>query len=163
MRHASVLCEIRPTEFLSLKKSDLKEIDGQLVLIGGSKTEAGTDRLVPVPPSIRDIIDIRRQQSGTDLLFPRAKLSRGVRTGWEPMTHEYYNKHIFKPLMQKLGIAEGKTPYCARHTYANKLKKAKVDDQVKASLIGHTEYAFTQIAYQTVTEKELKAAAKSIK
>ena len=161
--YAQCYLGFRPTEFLSLKKSDMKMINGQMCLIGGSKTDAGTDRVVPVPPVIREIIDIRLRQDGTDLLFPRAKLSRGVWIGWEPMTHEYYNKHIFKPLMQQLGIAEGKTPYCARHTYANKLKKAKVDDQVKASLIGHTEYAFTQIAYQSVTEKELKAAAKSIK
>ena len=38
------------------------------------------------------------------------------------MTVYYYSKRIFKPLMQKLGIAESKSPCCARHTDAGKPK-----------------------------------------
>ena len=65
--------------------------------------------------------------------------------------------------MQQLGIAEGKVPYCARHTYADKLKKANGDTMAKAALMGHTDYAFTQRAYQSVTEKDLKQIASSIR
>ena len=161
--YAHCFLGFRPGEFLSLKKSDLSEVAGQLVLTGGSKTDAGRDRSVPVPPPIREIIDRRREQPGTDLLFPRADIRRGVWLGWKPMTHEYYNKHVFKPLMEKLGIAEGKVPYCARHTYADKLKNAKGDDAAKAKLMGHTEYSFTQAVYQSVTPKDLKTIGKSIK
>ena len=32
----------------------------------------------------------------------------------------------FKPMMARIGIAEGKVPYSARHTCANKQKKQKV-------------------------------------
>lgn len=145
----------RPGEFLSLKKSDLMKKNGLMILTGGSKTEAGIDRMVPVPPPIADIITARLAVPDTDLLFPRADGA--------PMTHEYYNKHVFKPLMARLGIAAGKVPYCARHTYADKLKRVKADDQTKAALIGHTDYAFTQQAYQSVSDKELRAAARSIK
>jgi len=158
--YAHCFLGFRPGEFLALRKSDLRTIDGQLVLIGGSKTDAGRDRPVPVPPPILDIINSRMAQPGTDLLFPREDQRRGILL---PMSHDYYNKHIFKPMMKKLNIAEGKVPYCARHTYSDKLKQAKGDDAAKAKLMGHTDYAFTQSAYQSVTPRDLKTIAKSIK
>lgn len=161
--YAHCFLGFRPGEFLALKKSDVRIQGKSMFITGGSKTDAGRDRSVPVPDAIREIIELRMDQPGTDLLFPRAVISRGVWQGWKPMTHDYYNKHIFKPLMQKLGIAEGKVPYCARHTYADKLKKAKGDDTAKAAVMGHTDYAFTQSAYQSVSDSELKKLAKTIK
>lgn len=153
--YAQCYLGFRPGEFLAIKKDDVRKVRGQLIITGGSKTDAGRDRSVPVPPPIEDIIVQRLVQPDTDLLFPRADN--------KPMTHEYYNKHVFKPLMKKLNIAEGKTPYCARHTYADKLKKVKADDRIKAALMGHTDYTFTQQAYQSTDISELKKAAKSIK
>lgn len=161
--YAHCFLGFRPGEFLALKKSDVRTVSGQLVITGGSKTDAGRDRSVPVPPPIREIIDARLAQPGTDYLFPRAVYRKDEFVCWKPMSHDYYNKHIFKPMMKKLNIAEGKVPYCARHTYADKLKNAKGDDAAKAKLIGHTDYAFTQAVYQSVTPKDLKTIAKSLR
>jgi len=153
----------RPGEFLSLKKSDVREEDGLMIITGGSKTAAGRNRSVPVPDAIRPLIQLRLRQFGTDLLFPRRNYSGSTWIGWTPMSHDYYNKHIFKPLMATLGIAEGKTPYCARHTYSDKLKRAGGDEQTKAALMGHTDYAFTRSAYQSPSNDDLKAVVSSIK
>ena len=160
--YAQCFLGFRPGEFLALTKNDIYIENGQLFLIGGSKTDAGTDRLVPVPDAIRNIVRQRLRVSGTDHLFPRQLIVKNLPAGWKPMTHDYYNKHIFKPLMQRLGIAEGKTPYCARHTYADKLKKAAGDDADKAAIMGHTDYAFTQHAYQSTSADDLKLIAKSL-
>lgn len=160
--YAQCFLGFRPGEFLALTKNDIYLENGQLFLIGGSKTEAGTDRLVPVPDAIRDIIRQRLRVRGTEYLFPRQLIVKDKPAGWKPMSHDYYNKHIFKPLMQRLGIAEGKTPYCARHTYANKLKNADGDNADKAAIMGHTDYAFTQHAYQTTSADDLKLIAKSL-
>ena len=146
----------RPCEFLSLRKSDVTTVGEQLILTGGSKTEAGRDRAVPVPPPIVDIIVDRMVQPGTDLLFPRL-------SDLKPMSHDYYNKHVFQPMMKKLNIAEGKTPYCARHTYSDMLKNVAADDRVKAALMGHTSYDFTRKAYQSTDIQELIDAANAIK
>ena len=155
-----VVCQcflgFRPGEFLSLTKSCVTEKKNLLYITAGSKTAAGKNRPVPVPPPIEDLVRQRLSAPGTDLLFPRQK-------DLKQMSHEYYNKHIFKPLMKELNIAEGKVPYCTRHTYSDKLKDAKVSDKTKAALMGHTDYSFTQRAYQSVSEKELARAAKSIK
>lgn len=155
----------RPTEFLSLKKTDLSIVKGQLVLTGGSKTPAGIDRTVAVPPIIGDIIARQMRTKDTDLLFPRAVWSHHAVPrfkGWAQMSHSYFREFIFKPMMKKLNIAEGKVPYCARHTYSDKLKNAKGPDKAKASQMGHTDYAFTQSHYQSNTIEDLKKIAMSI-
>ena len=143
----------RPGEFLKLKKADLHTEAGVVYLVGGGKTEAGRDRRVPVPPQISDII-ARRMEIPGELLFPKLD--------GRPMSDEYFNKHVFKPLMARLGIAAGKSPYSARHTYADKLKAVAGDDHAKAALIGHTDYNFTRSAYQSTGINELAAITDSL-
>ena len=66
-------------------------------------------------------------------------------------------------LADKLGIPKNKVPYSARHTFSDKLKDADGTDKVKASLIGHSDYKFTQKKYQSTNLDELQTAMNSIK
>lgn len=153
----------RPSEFLALKKTDCYKDDDIHFLVGGSKTEAGTDRRVVIPQQIDSIIDERLSVIGTDLLFPMVCHNRkGEFTGYKLMTHNYFNNYVFKPLMARLGVS-GRVPYSARHTYADKLKKASGDGKDKAALIGHSDYDFTQHRYQSTPLEDLKAVVDSIK
>lgn len=156
----------RPTEFLTLKKTDYNEEDGIAYLIGGSKTDAGRDRRVVIPAQIEQIIKDRLNVDGTNLLFPMLCYSRHLKSqpvfkGYKQMSHNYFNNFVFKPLMERLGIS-GRVPYSARHTYADKLKNASGDAKDKASLIGHTDYDFTQHRYQSSPLKDLKAVVDTI-
>jgi integrase len=153
----------RPTEFLSLRKTDCYTEGKIRYLVGGSKTEAGTDRTVVIPKQIEAIIDERMTVIGTDLIFPMICHNRkGEFTGYKQMTHNYFNNYVFKPLMAHLGVSD-RVPYSARHTYADKLKKASGDAKDKAALIGHSDYDFTQHAYQSAPLKDLKKVVDSIK
>ena len=153
----------RPTEFLSLKKTDYFTEDKIKDLVGGSKTEAGIDRTVVIPSQIESIIDERLSVIGTDLIFPMVCHNRkGEFTGYKQMTHNYFNNFVFKPLMAHLGVSD-RVPYSARHTYADKLKKASGDAKDKAALIGHADYDFTQHRYQSAPLEDLKAVVDSIK
>ena len=147
----------RPGEFLSLRKDHYRVMDGIEVLVNGSKTEAGRDRVVVIPPVILDIVRSRLFVPGTDLIFPQYGFARvkGTFLGFKQMSDEYFNKHVFKPLCASLGIAEGKVPYCARHTYSDKLKRADGTDKAKAGLMGHTDYAFTKSHYQSTDLDDL--------
>jgi len=158
----------RPGELLELKKDQLHEEIRKkkkiLYLVEGKKTEAGRDRIVPVPPQITEIIRKRSECPDTDLLFPMYIFDRkGTFCGFKQMTDNYFRESVFKPLMARLGIAKGKVPYSARHTYANKLKKAKGEDIDKAALIGHSNYTFTQTNYQSTDIDELAAITKTMK
>lgn len=164
----------RPGEMLELKKDMLfsatipvKDSDESLEVwyfVNGKKTEAGKDRIVIVPNQILDIILARMYVPGTDLVFPMIRFNRKQPpefVEFKQMTHDYFNKHVFKPLMLSLGFSQDKVPYCARHTYADLLKDAAGSDKDKAALIGHSKYLFTQNHYQSSHIADLKALVDS--
>ena len=160
----------RPGEMLEIKKSQVREHNGSLYIIEGKKTDAGRDRIVPVHEKIDQIIRRQLYIPGTDLLFPMYQFTRGNKddpiprfVGFKQMTDNYFNKFAFRPLADRLKIPKNKVPYSARHTFSDKLKEAEGTDKVKAALIGHTDYSFTQKKYQSTNLDELKTAMDSIK
>ena len=160
----------RPGEMLELRKDQVIEHNGRLFIVEGKKTDAGRDRTVPVHQKIEEIIRDRLMVPGTDLVFPQYVFGRvskkhpvALFTAFKEMSDNYFRENVFKPIMARLGIAEGKVPYAARHTFSNKLKNAAGDDRDKAALIGHSDYTFTQTKYQTTSEDELLAVVDSIK
>lgn len=163
----------RPGELLELKKSQLfcaniadSDDDDPIPVwyfSAGKKTEAGRNRIVVVPDQILPYIIERTYIPGTDLMFPMYQFDRKKEKflGFKQMTDNYFRENVFKPMMGRLGIAEGKVPYGARHTFANKLKRASGADRDKASLIGHSNYLFTQSAYQSTDLADLKKIVES--
>ena len=154
----------RPGEMLEIKKDQVTEHNGTLFITEGKKTDAGRDRIVPVHEKIRPIIEQQLALDGTEYLFPMHVCNRkGELKGYKVMTDNYFNKYAFRPLADKLKIPKNKVPYSARHTFSDKLKEAEGTDKVKASLIGHSDYKFTQKKYQSTNLDELKTAMESIK
>lgn len=160
----------RPGEMLELRKNQVIEHKGRLFLIEGKKTDAGRNRTVPVHQKIEDIVRDRLMVPGTDLIFPQYRFSRPSKRAPEPlflgfkeMSDNYFREDVFKPLLASLGVAAGKVPYGARHTFSNKLKNAEGDDIDKARLMGHSDYTFTQTRYQSTDLDELAAVMDSIK
>lgn len=160
----------RPGEMLELRKDQVVEHKGRLFIVEGKKTDAGRDRTVPVHQKIEAIIRDRLMVPGTDLVFPQYVFGRiskknpiALFQGFKGMSDNYFREDIFKPMMEKLGIAAGKVPYGARHTFSNKLKAASGDDRDKAALIGHSDYTFTQTKYQSTNNDELLAVVDSMK
>lgn len=165
-----VFLGFRPGEMLELRKNQLhhymkKDKSGTVTadiwyLVAGKKTAAGKNRIVPISSMILDYILDRSSIPGTDLLFPQYQFDRKNEklVALKPMTDEYLNKHVFKPMMQTLGLYKpGKVPYCARHSFADKLKTVDGTEKSKAALIGHSNYLFTQSHYQSDTIEELAA------
>ena len=166
----------RPGEMLELKKEmlhctmlhdDKEDTDLPIwFFVNGKKTPAGKDRVVIVPDQILEIVLSRLFVPGTDYIFPMYCFSRKEDNpfqGFKLMRHDYFNKHVFKPLMATLGFSDKLVPYCARHTYADMLKNAAGSDKDKAALIGHSQYMFTQDKYQSTYLADLKTIVDSFK
>ena len=160
----------RPGEMLELRKDQVIEHNGRLFLIEGQKTDAGRDRTVPVHQKIETIVRDRLMIPGAELIFPQYSFTRLSKetpvplfTGFKQMSDNYFRENVFKPICTALGIAEGKVPYAARHTFSNKLKNAAGDDIDKAALMGHSDYTFTQTKYQSTDLDELAAVMDSVK
>lgn len=157
-RAVYTLCMIytgfRPNEMLSLTRSSYnKEGDAEYV-VGGGKTEAGTNRIVPISPKIRPYF-YSLLLSADPYIFPceDGKL----------MNDRYFRDNLFYPLLADLGIqpvpANGThaslVPYSCRHTFSNLLKNVDGAGKDKAALIGHSDYSFTEKKYQSAEMENL--------
>lgn len=158
----------RPGEFLEIKKSQVVStvIDNEVVyyIVEGKKTLAGINRKVIIPKQILGIVLTRIEVDGTDYLFPFYYYKRGTKELIElrKMKVNYFDEFVFKRIKEQLGITGNKVPYSARHSYADKLKKADGDVRDKAALIGHSDYSFTRSQYQSSPLEDLKTVTDSI-
>ena len=139
----------RPNEMLSLKK-DAYDSDHN-ALIGGFKTEAGRNRIVPVHAKLQGVLQ-ERMASDSEFIFPRPDGSM--------MDDEHFRKYCFVPLMETLGITD-RVPYSCRHTFANLLKNVSGSDTDKAALIGHADASMTKY-YQSADYDSLKSIIDAI-
>lgn len=143
----------RPHEFLTLEVARYDRVNG--CLIGGGKTDAGTDRIVTVSPKIQPIIEqlIGSKDSGTIFCAPDGK----------PLSDSKYRECCFYPALQALGLPlpgpQGEkrklTPHCCRHTFATMLKDVDAPDKDKLELMGHTSTEMLR-HYQHVSIEDLK-------
>lgn len=145
----------RPSELLAL---DISNYDPkEKAFTGGSKTDAGKDRIVTISPKIQPIIDklIRNKNSGA--VFSKSD--------GEPMRLDFYRDAFYQVLQEcgienptetKNGITSHKyTPHSCRHTFATLLKNVSASDKDKLSLIGHTTTEMLR-HYQDVNYADLR-------
>lgn len=151
----------RPSELLAL---DAKFYDRkQSAFIGGSKTEAGKDRIVTVSPKIQPIVDslIRDKISGPVFCQPDGK----------PLSLSSY-RDAFYDALDAVGvdnpmIGEGDarrhkyTPHSCRHTFATLMKNVDAPDKDKLRLIGHTSTEMLR-HYQDVDIESLRKITDAI-
>ena len=125
----------RPTELCSLKKSDIDMSIG--CMTGGSKTDAGRNRMVPIHDKIRPIIE-RYIDSDSEYLFG------GIH-------YERYRQG-FVDTIKRLELREH-TPHDCRVRFVTHAKKCGVDEYAIKLLVGHaiddlTERVYTKRDFQ---------------
>ncbi len=154
-----VLCQcylgFRPSEFLSL---DAIHYDrNERAFTGGSKTDAGRDRIVTVSPKIQDIVD---RLAGDKLSGPVFCGPDGSRMGIKAYRECFYEVlekcGIENPVEVKDGVTFHKyTPHSCRHTFATMMKRVTAADKDKLALIGHTSDTMLR-HYQDVSYDDLR-------
>lgn len=115
-------------------------------IVGGKKTTAGKNRIIPILPEIMPHIAFFN--SGDGLLLQRngnAISAKYARQKW-----------FYEPLVE-LGILSAEeipphgtprlTPHCTRHTFATLARQAGVKPDVLTRIIGHTDYSMTDEVY----------------
>lgn len=151
-----ILCMIytgfRIGEFLALTPFSVKETDGVLVLVGGSKTEAGRNRLVPVHPKIRAIIDAQRQQHGQTLF---------CRPDGSPMPADYFRDKLYKQALLQIGVRQ-LPPHATRRTFSTRMSAAGVRQEDMIALMGHADFSVDIDHYIKQSAPTLAAAVEKI-
>lgn len=151
----------RPGEMLCLTRDAYHKEEDIEYFIGGGKTEAGTDRAVPISPKIKPYLH-KLILKANPHIFPRED--------GKQMDDKWFRDRYFYPLLADLGIQPVPdkdhpavlVPYSCRHTFANLLKNVEGSGKEKAALIGHTDYAFTEKQYQSAEMEKLLAIVNEI-
>jgi len=104
--------------------------------IGGAKTDAGKDRMVPVSPKIQHLIDALMRDKIGGYVFCDADGGR--------FDLRKFREIHFVAVLEAIGLTKEQreerllTPHCCRHTFANLMRDVKGADKNKLALIGHT-------------------------
>lgn len=151
---------LRPTEFFSL---ELKNIDLENgFLRGGSKTEAGKNRIIPISSKIEKYVRYFYSKG----ILKQQKYLVVNQSGNKINLSNFRNRYFYKTLVN-IGIIEDEsdhrlTPYSTRHTFATLCDKADIDDNLLIKMIGHTTKKTTDKFYIHKTEEDMKKAIEAI-
>lgn len=133
---------LRCSEFLELKKENV-HLDERYI-VGGMKTDAGRDRVVPIHKSILPILKRLCESSGA-YVYPNK--SGGC--------YEYprFRDLKWKVWMKELGMKH--YTHDCRHTCATKLEEYGVSDLHKKLILGHAIRDITLGTYTHISKEKL--------
>ena len=138
---------MRIGELLSLVKANV-DIQNMLI-IGGIKTEAGRDRVIPVHPKIQPFI-LRRYEKSKTYLIDYDKETGDIRKGTKCVVRSRYGYDnycdLYFAVLKELGIRR-LTPHKARHTFFTRMSEHCKDKKAMAMVGGHSDPNFTEKAY----------------
>lgn len=145
----------RPKELCLL---ELENVDLERWLFkGGMKTDAGTDRIVPIHPKIRHLVERKYQQAkelGSKYLFNCTDGRNGKPT---TLTYPKYQRG-FAMIRSELKLNPEHRPHDGRKHFVTMAKKAGVDEYAIKYMVGHkisdiTEKVYTQREFEWLKEE----------
>lgn len=145
----------RPQELAILKVEDIDLEAG--TMLGGLKTDAGKNRIVPIHPLIRPLIENRMKEATSmqsEFLFNDANGQQGTY-----MTYDKYRKR-FEKVMKYLKLTH--RPHETRHTFITKAKACNVDEYILKLIVGHAIDDITEKVYTHRTIDQLRAEMEKI-
>jgi hypothetical protein len=138
----------RPQEFAELKLKDVNL--EKKYIIGGMKTIAGKNRIVPIHSKIYTLVKENYDNAvklGSDKLLNDASLGNAMQMN--------YNKYSwrFNKVISHLELNKSHRPHDPRKTFVTMAKRAGVDEFSIKKIIGHTSGDITETIY---TERNLE-------
>lgn len=117
-------------------------------VIGGEKTDAGRNRVIPIRPEGQQYFAYFAERATGDLLLSGYSGNNDI---------DSYRKREYYSLLKKLGI-QRKTPHATRHTYATRAVKEGLAPEVLQRVLGHADYATTANVYTHIDPQTLIAS-----
>lgn len=141
----------RPSELCQIKVENV-DLEND-VIIGGMKTEAGKNRVVPIHPLIKPLVEKRYIQATERLKSEWLFNDRFSQTGYH-LTYDKYRGR-YNNTLKALNI-KGKTGHCTRVTFITKCYKAEIPEYIIKRIVGHSLSGnVTDYVYNRVTVEEL--------
>lgn len=122
----------RVSEFLELTADDYYISDNNIpVFVGGKKTDAGTDRLVPIHPRIQHIIEKCLKLDGETIFCDE---------NGKALTPDKFRKYCFYPAIKAMELPDDLTPHSCRRTFSTRMSAAGARQEDIIALMGHTSF-----------------------
>lgn len=144
-------CGCRPNELFKAQLANCHDD----YFIGGSKTDAGTDRPIVISPIGLDAYRNLRQQA---IATGKGKLIDGFAGN---KVSSNFAKREFKELMEEIGRPD-MTMYNCRHTYITNAVQSGVDQRALQAMVGHVDKRTTKI-YTHLNVDHLRQESQKIK
>lgn len=122
-------------------------------MVGGEKTEAGKNRIIPINEKIYPFIEAWYNPENKYLLTNSKGGKKNARN---------FREREFYPFLEEVGILSKDdeerrlTPHSARHTFSSKMVKAGARPELLQKIIGHANYETTIDTYTHFTEEDIK-------
>lgn len=145
----------RPQELGLLRLENINWENG--TIIGGMKTEAGTNRVVPIHPKVRHIVKRKYKEAmelGSEYLF-NCTDSRGDMK----LTYDKYQKRFMK-IVGELKLNDQHRAHDPRVHFTTMAKKYKLDEYAIKYIVGHSISDITERVY---TQREIEWLIEEIK
>lgn len=135
---------LRSGELADLKVKNIHLDDNYL--IGGNKTKAGRDRIVPIHPRIKPLIEKRIERSKKETLLNYSAKQFRIK---------------FKRVMEKLGLSH--IPHECRHTMRTRLDNLDINANVINLIMGHAGSGIGERVYTHKTIEQLEQSVNRLK
>lgn len=141
----------RVAEFLQLTPDKVLYLGDTLYLVGGNKTSAGEQKVVPICSEIQPLFESWLARKGQTII---------CREDGSPWTVDNFREH-FKAALKEIGVRV-LTPHATRRTFATNLSAAGVQKQDIIALMGHTNFDVDLKHYINQQAKTLKNAVERL-
>ncbi len=107
-------------------------------VIGGEKTEAGRNRIIPIRSEGRKYFAEFKERATGDLLISGYDGQKVIAN---------FRKRDYYPLLERLKISK-KTPHATRHTFASWAVANNIKPELLQKMLGHADYSTTANIYE---------------
>lgn len=107
-------------------------------VIGGEKTEAGRNRIIPIRSEGRKYFAEFKERAKGELLISGYAGQKVIAN---------FRKRDYYPLLERLGISK-KTPHATRHTFASWAVANNIKPELLQKMLGHADYSTTANIYE---------------
>lgn len=127
-----IYLNFRISEFLELTVDNFKITESKVPLfVGGKKTDAGTNRIVPIHPNILPLVEKAMKKGGKTIFCDE---------NGEPLNKDNFRVKCFYPALKKMGLPDNLTPHSCRRTFSTRMSAAGAREEDIIALMGHTNY-----------------------
>lgn len=126
---------VRPQEFVKIETKNV-HLDEDY-FIGGLKTSAGRDRIIPIHSKVKKFFELNYHPEKQYLIMKSNFKKLTYRDRHDNFSYALFINTVWTPYMAEIGMDHlGHDP---RHTFATLMDKAKVPDNIIKLIMGHEQ------------------------